>query len=89
MMTDKLRFAKIIKITPEEKSSPLELDNDDVLYSHTQVAVKPKDATAFPLDPVSKRPTIPFFPIQQYMSLYVSSKKAEGTKKATRGRPKK
>lgn len=68
MMTDRIKYATIINIDEYDKNQPLQLDNDDVLYAFDQIGVKPADELSFPLNPLTKRPLVPFYPINQYLN---------------------
>jgi hypothetical protein len=68
MMVDKIKFATIVSIDENEKNQPLQLSNDDILYGFDQVGVKPREENSFPINPATKRPAVPFYPINQYLN---------------------
>jgi hypothetical protein len=43
--------------------------------------VKPKDVEVFEVDPITKRPTVPFFLVQQYLNLNIAAIKEEAATK--------
>lgn len=68
VLTTVLKFAKIVRIDASDKTQPLLLSNEDVIYAHDQIGKKPRDSATFPMQSDNRRPAVPFFPVRQFLN---------------------